>query len=94
MWTKWKKENVRHIEVEYPDGRHAFIDDHLLESLIISKEIIRLFRPSEKRWIAIGMDRVRSWNGNYCGMERRRTGRTEEMIPLRERREHAACLSR
>ena len=85
---------MRHIEVEYPDGRHAFVDDYLLEGLIISKKIKRFFRPSEKRWIAIGTDPVRSWKGDYCGKERRGTGRVEEMIPLRERREGADCVSR
>ena len=85
---------MRHIEVEYPDGRHAFIDDYLLQGLINSKKIIRFFRPSEKRWINIGMGPVRSWKGNYCGMERRRTGRTEEMIPSRDWKKRAACGSR
>jgi hypothetical protein len=85
---------VRHIEVEYPDGGHAFIDDYLLEGLINSKQIKRFFRPSEKRWITIGIGPVRGWQGKYCGMERRRTGGTEEMIPLRERRKRPDCVSR
>ncbi len=85
---------MRHIEVEYQDGRHAFVDDYLLENLIKSRQIKQFFRPSEKRWITIGMGPVRSWQGNYCGMERRRTGRTEEMIPLREWRKRADCVSR
>ena len=85
---------MRHIEVEYPDGRHALIDDYLLEGLISSKQIKRFFRPSEKRWITIGFGPVRSWKGNYCGRERRRTGRTEEMIPLREWSKRADCVSR
>ncbi len=85
---------MRHIEVEYPDGRHAFIDDYLLEGLIESKQINRFFRPSERRWITIGMGPLRRWKGKYCGMERRRTGRTEEMIPLRESRKNADCASR
>ncbi len=73
---------MRHIEVEYEDGRHMFIDDYLLEGLIKSKQIKQFFRPSQKRWIAIGIGPIRSWKGNYWGMERRRTGRSEEMIPL------------
>ena len=85
---------MRHIEVEYSNGRHAFIDDYLLEGLINSKKIIRFFRPSEKRWITIGIGPVRSWKGIYCERERRRTGRTEEMVPLREWRKRADCVSR
>ncbi len=80
---------MRHIEVEYLDGRHAFIDNYFLQSLIDSNQIIRFFRPSEKRWITIGIDTVRSRKGNYWGFERRGTGRTEEMIPLRERQSFA-----
>ena len=84
---------MRHIEVEYTDGKHAFIDDYSLERLIRSKEIRQFFRPSEKRWIIVGMDPVRSWKGNYCGMERRRTGRSEEMIPVQEGKKRADCVS-
>jgi len=74
---------MRHMEVEYEDGRHAFVDDHSLENLIKSYRIKRFYRPSEKRWITIGIDAVRSWKCNYRGRNRRRTGRIEEMIPLR-----------
>lgn len=85
---------MRHIEVEYADGSHAFIDDYLLEGLIKSKQINKFFRPSEKRWITIGIDPVRSRRGNYCGLERRRTGRSGEMIPLRELEKRADCVFR
>ena len=80
---------MRHIEVEYLDGRHGFIDSYLLESLIDSKQIKRFFRPSEKRWVTIGIGPVRSWKGNYWGLERRRSGRIEEMIPFPERQPFA-----
>jgi len=76
---------MRHIEVEYLDGRHAFIDNHFLQILIDSKRIKRFFRPSEKRWVTIGIDSIRGWGGNYWGFERRGTGRTERKIPWRER---------
>ncbi len=84
---------MRHIEVEYQDGKHAFIDDYLLDGLIKSMQIKQFFRPSEKRWIIIGIDPVRSKKGNYCGKERRRTGRFEEMVPLREWKKRADCGS-
>ena len=85
---------MRHIEVEYQDGGHAFVDDYSLENLIKSNQIKQFFRPSEKRWITIGFDPVRSREGHYCGMERRRTGRSEEMIPLGEWKKGADCISR
>lgn len=84
---------MRHIEVEYQDGRHAFIDDYLLEGLIKSNQIKQFFRPSEKRWITLGIGPVGSWKGNYCGMERGRTGRIEGMIPLREWKKRTDCVS-
>ena len=85
---------MRHIEVEYQGGSHPFVDDHSLEGLIKSNQIKQFFRPSEKRWITIGIDAVRSWKDNYCGRERRRTGRTEEMIPSWLWREHEDCASK
>ena len=89
-----KEEIMRHVEVEYQDGVHTFVDDYSLENLIKSNQIKRFYRPSEKHWITVGIDPVRSGKGNYCGMERRRTGRSEEMIPWREREKGADCVSR
>jgi hypothetical protein len=85
---------VRHIEVEYQDGVHAFVDDYSLENLIQSNRIRQFYRPSEKRWITVGIDPVRRGKGHYYGMERRRTGRFEEMIPLREWKKGSDCVSR
>ena len=84
---------MRHIEVEYPDGRHVFIDDYLLEGLIKSRQITQFFRPSEKRWITIGIEPVRTRKGDYHGKERRRAGRSEAMIPLWEQEKCPDCLS-
>ena len=73
---------MRHIEVEYQDGSHAFVDDYSLESLIKSNLIKQFFRPSERRWITIGIDAVRSRKCNYCGLERRGSRQVEGKIPL------------
>jgi hypothetical protein len=72
---------MRHVEVRYQNDTHAFIDDYLLEDLIRSKQIKQFFRPSEKRWITIGIDPVRMGKSFYLGKERRRMGHVEEMIP-------------
>jgi len=85
---------VRHIEVEYQDGVHAFVDDYFLENLIKANRIKQFYRPSERRWITVGIDPVRSGKSHYCEMERRRTGRIEEMIPLGEWKKRADCISR
>ena len=78
---------MRHIEVEYQDETHAFIDDYTLEKLIRLRLIKRFYRPSERRWVAIGFDAVRSEKGIYTGWERRRTGRYWEMIPVVRQKE-------
>ena len=85
---------MRHIEVEYQNDTHAFVDDYSLENLIKSNQIKQFFRPSEKRWITVGIDTVRSGKGHYYGMERRRTGLSEETIPWRELKNCADCVSR
>jgi hypothetical protein len=83
---------MRHVEVKYQNDTHAFVDDYLLEDLIRSNQIKQFFRPSEKRWITIGTDPVRSGKSFYRGKERRRIGHFEEMIPLPEWRQRAECV--
>jgi len=73
---------MRHIEVKYENGTHAFVDDYLLDALITSRQIQQFYRPSEKRWIRIGVDPIRKEKVGYSGRERRRTGQYGEMLPL------------
>jgi len=73
---------MRHIEVRYQNETHAFVDDYLLDDLIRSRQIQHFYRPSEKRWITIGVDPIRKEKVGYSGRERRRTGHYREMIPL------------
>lgn len=73
---------MRHIEVKYQNGAHAFVDDYLLDALIHSRQIQQFYRPSEKRWITIGVDPIRKEKVGYSGREKRRTGHYREMIPL------------
>jgi hypothetical protein len=73
---------MRHIEVKYQNGTHAFVDDYLLDALIHSRQIQQFYRPSEKRWITIGVDPIRKEKVGYSGRGRRRTGHYREMIPL------------
>jgi hypothetical protein len=74
---------MRHIEVKYQDDTHAFVDDYALEDLIRSGLIKMFYRPSEKRWVTIETDAVRSGRkSSYGGCERRRIGRYTEMIPV------------
>ncbi len=73
---------MRHIEVKYQNGTHAFVDDYLLEALIRSGKIQQFYRPSEKHWITIGVDPIRRQKSTYTGRERRRTGHFQEMLPM------------
>lgn len=72
---------MRHIEVEYQDGSHVFVDDYLLGNLIRSGEIRQFYRPSEKSWVTIGVDPVRQETRSYAGRERRRAGSIRAMTP-------------
>ena len=76
---------MRHIEVEYQDETHAFVDDYALEDLIRLRLIKKFYRPSERKWVAIGIDALRSGKSSYTGCEKRRTGRYTEMIPVVQR---------
>ena len=73
---------MRHIEVKYKSGTHAFVDDYLLDSLIHTEQITHFFRPSERRWVKIGVDPIRRKASPNPGRERRRTGHIREMLPL------------
>jgi hypothetical protein len=73
---------MRHIEVQYRDGTHALVDDYLLDSLIHTGRVTHFYRPSQRRWITVGVDPVRKEEGPRPGKERRRTGHLLEMIPL------------
>jgi hypothetical protein len=73
---------MRHIEVNYINDTHAFVDDYCLEASIKSKMIKAFFRPPERRWITIGVGPMRRGQGGYRGVERRRTGNFELMMPL------------
>ena len=72
---------MRHIEVQYQNGTHAFVDDYLLDSLIRSGRITNFYRPSERQWVHIGVDPVRKEAGPRPERERRRTGHVPEMVP-------------
>ena len=73
---------MRHIEVKYQNGTHAFVDDYLLDSLIHTEQITHFYRPSERQWIKIGVDPIRREEGPHPGRERRKTGHSLDMIPL------------
>jgi hypothetical protein len=61
-----------YLQVQYRDLRYDYVDTRTLDRLIEFRRIRQFFRPSEGRWVDIGLDRVRGLGGDYEGPERRR----------------------
>jgi hypothetical protein len=62
------------MRVVYHDNTHDMISAYTLDPLIESKKIKMFYRPSEDRWITVGVDSVRKNTqelGHYDGSERR-----------------------
>ena len=64
------------IRVVYRANEYGFdyVTSDLLGSLITQDVITHFYRPSERRWVNIRLDPVRSSVGEYHGPERRRKG--------------------
>ena len=68
----------RLLRVIYWNGKEGEVDDVTLNELIRSKRVKQFYRPSEDRWIEVGVDAVRSRETRYKGPERRVPYRKEE----------------
>jgi hypothetical protein len=71
-------EGIKHIKevfmvlrVQYQNDKFDYVYDFALGRLITSNEIKRFYRPSEERWITIGLDAIRGTGGTYAGPDRR-----------------------
>ncbi len=64
MSTSW-------INVRYSKEHYGVTPRRFLGELIASKRILQFYRESQKRWVTIGIDPVRSSNRPYCGPEKR-----------------------
>jgi hypothetical protein len=60
------------LRVQYYNDKFDYVNDFALGRLITTNEIKKFFRPSEERWITVGIDTVRGAGGNYTGPDRRR----------------------
>ena len=58
------------IGVVRKNFQEAMVDDHVLDSLIVSNKIIAFRRTNE--WVVIGRDAVREQRTFYPGEERRK----------------------
>jgi hypothetical protein len=62
------------MQVVYQDNTHDMISAYTFDPLIESKKIKMFYRPSEDRWITVGVDSVRKNTQTLCpydGNERR-----------------------
>ena len=63
---------MRYLAVKYKNNVEDIVSAPLLDQMIASGSIRQFYRPSEQRWIILGVDRIRGTGGTYEGEERRR----------------------
>ena len=61
-----------HIPIKYKDNTEDIVSPFMLDELISSDRIRQFYRPSEQRWVTLGVDQTRRTAGEYAGQERRR----------------------
>jgi hypothetical protein len=61
-----------HIQVRYKNNAHDIVPAFMLDKLIAAEKIKQFYRPSERRWITLGLDPVRTSARTHDGLERRR----------------------
>jgi len=64
---------MMHIRVVYYNDKYDYVTDLKFQELLGLKQVKRFYRPSEKRWVTVGIDRIRGMGGTYSGLDRRKT---------------------
>lgn len=59
------------LHVQYQNGRYDYVQAAAVDDLIASGRLMRLFRPTDKEWATVGVDRFRGSGGSYVGTDRR-----------------------
>jgi hypothetical protein len=59
------------IRIQYNNGKYDYVPGQVLNQQIARKNIKQFYRPSEKKWVTVGVDRIRGMGGMYDGSERR-----------------------
>ena len=59
------------LRVQYHNNKFDYVSEFTLGKLINTNEIKKFYRPSEERWITVGIDAVRGAGGYYTGPDRR-----------------------
>jgi hypothetical protein len=66
------KEATMTLHVQYSDGKYDYVNGGRLDKLIDLDRLRQFYRPSEKRWVDVEFDRIRSAERIiYIGPERR-----------------------
>ncbi len=63
---------MRYLAIKYNSNQEDIVPAPLLDQLIAAGSIRQFFRPSEQRWVILGVDKTRGIGGTYEGIERRR----------------------
>ena len=61
-----------HIQGRSKNNAHDIVPAFMLDKLIAAEKIKQFYRPSERRWITLGLDPVRTTARTHDGLERRR----------------------
>ena len=61
------------LHIQYQDNKFDYVNHYFLDRLINTRRIKRFFRPSEEKWVIIGVDPIRGNGGDFEGHERRQT---------------------
>jgi hypothetical protein len=61
-----------HIAIKYKSNTEDIVPPSMLDELITSDQIKQFYRPSEERWVTLGVDKIRKARRKHNGPERRR----------------------
>ncbi len=61
-----------HIAIKYKSDTEDIVSPFMLDELIRSGRIKQFYRPSEEKWVTLGVDRIRKAGLTNGGPERRR----------------------
>jgi hypothetical protein len=59
------------LHIQYQNNKFDYVNSAILDKLINARRIKRFYRPSEEKWVIIGIDPIRGNGGDYEGQERR-----------------------
>ncbi len=63
---------MRHLWIRYANGTSDVVGQKMLDELLARNKVAQFYRPSESRWITLGIDPIRGDGGGfYIGPDRR-----------------------